>query len=69
MAPKGTPPEIVTQLNNAIRKVIARQDVKDLWAKQGALPLSMTVPEFNQYLEADISKWAAIVKSAGIKPE
>jgi tripartite-type tricarboxylate transporter receptor subunit TctC len=29
----------------------------------------MTVPEFNQYLEADISKWAAIVKSAGIKPE
>jgi len=69
MAPKGTPSEIVTQLNNAIRKVIARQDVKDLWAKQGALPLSMTVPEFNQYLEADISKWAAIVKSAGIKPE
>lgn len=69
MAPKGTPPEIVTQLNHAIRKVIARQDVKDLWAKQGALPLSMTVPEFNQYLEADISKWAAIVKSAGIKPE
>ena len=69
MAPKGTPSEIVTQLNNAIRKVIACQDVKDLWAKQGALPLSMTVPEFNQYLEADISKWAAIVKSAGIKPE
>ncbi len=69
MAPKGTHSEIVTQLNNAIRKVIARQDVKDLWAKQGALPLSMTVPEFNQYLEADISKWAAIVKSAGIKPE
>jgi tripartite-type tricarboxylate transporter receptor subunit TctC len=69
MAPKATPSEVVTQLNNAIRKVIARQDVKDLWAKQGALPLSMTVPEFNQYLEADISKWAAIVKSAGIKPE
>jgi tripartite-type tricarboxylate transporter receptor subunit TctC len=69
MAPKATPSEIVTQLNNAIRKVIARQDVKDLWAKQGALPLSMTVPEFNQYLEADISKWATIVKSAGIKPE
>jgi tripartite-type tricarboxylate transporter receptor subunit TctC len=69
MAPKATPSEVVTQLNNAIRKVIARQDVKDLWAKQGALPLSMTVPEFNQYLEADISKWATIVKSAGIKPE
>ena len=69
MAPKATPSEVVIQLNNAIRKVIARQDVKDLWAKQGALPLSMTVPEFNQYLEADISKWATIVKSAGIKPE
>lgn len=69
MAPKGTPNEVVTILNNAIRKIIAQQDVKDTWAKQGAIPLVMTPNEFTKYLEADISKWAAIVKSAGIKPD
>lgn len=67
MAPKGTPNEIVTLLNNAIRKIIAKQDVKELWAQQGALPLSMTPAEFNTYLESDIQKWAEIVKSANIK--
>jgi tripartite-type tricarboxylate transporter receptor subunit TctC len=69
MTPKGTPTEVVTTLNNSIRKIISQQDVKDTWAKQGALPLVMTPPEFTKYLEADISKWSAIVKSAGIKPD
>ncbi|BDW11131.1 MFS transporter [Polynucleobacter sp. SHI8] len=69
MAPKGTPAEVITILNNSIRKIIAQQDVKDTWAKQGALPLVMTPTEFTKYLEADIAKWSAIVKSAGIKPD
>ena len=69
MAPKGTPNEVVTILNNSIRKIIAQQDVKDTWAKQGALPLVMTPTEFTKYLEADIAKWSGIVKSAGIKPD
>ena len=69
MAPKGTPTEAVTILNNAIRKIISQAEVKDTWAKQGALPLIMSPTEFNKYLEADIAKWSAIVKSAGIKPD
>jgi tripartite-type tricarboxylate transporter receptor subunit TctC len=69
MAPKGTPTEIVNILNAAIRKIIASQEVRDTWAKQGAAPLSMSPAEFNKYLEADIQKWATIVKSAQIKPD
>ena len=69
MAPKGTPVEIVNLLNASIRKIISQQDVRDLWAKQGAAPLLMSPAEFNKYLEADIQKWAAIVKSAQIKPD
>ena len=69
MAPKATPNEIVVTLNKAINKIIAQQDVQDLWAKQGALSMSMSPAEFNKYLEADIQKWAGIVKSANIKPQ
>ena len=69
MAPKGTPNEIIQTLNVTIKKIIEQQEVKDLWARQGALPMVMNPVEFNKYLETDIAKWAAIVKSAGIKPD
>ena len=69
MAPKGTPNTVINTLNTAIRKIISQQEVKDIWAKQGALPLIMTPSEFQKYLDSDIAKWSAIVKSAGIKPD
>ena len=67
MAPAGTPKDIVDKLNAGINKVIARPDVKDAWAKQGAVPMAMTPAEFDKYLRSDIEKWANVVKSAGIK--
>jgi tripartite-type tricarboxylate transporter receptor subunit TctC len=67
MAPKGTPPEIVKTLNTEINKVINLPDVKARWAKQGAVPMTMTPEEFDAYLRKDIVKWANVVKSAGIK--
>jgi tripartite-type tricarboxylate transporter receptor subunit TctC len=69
MAPKGTPSEIVTKLNAEIRKIVNNPDVKTAWAKQGAVPLSMSVSEFEQYLNADIAKWANIVKVSGAKAD
>lgn len=69
MAPKGTPPAIVTKLNAEIRKIVNTPEVKNTWAKQGAVPMSMTVTEFDQYLHADIAKWANIVKVSGAKAD
>lgn len=69
MAPKGTPAEIVNRLNAEVRKIVNNPEVKATWAKQGAVPMSMTVPEFDQYLHADIAKWANIVKVSGAKPD
>jgi tripartite-type tricarboxylate transporter receptor subunit TctC len=69
MAPKGTPPAIVEKLNTAIRKIVADPQVKAEWLKQGAVPMSMSVPEFDKYLHADIAKWATIVKISGAKQD
>jgi tripartite-type tricarboxylate transporter receptor subunit TctC len=65
MAPKGTPPEIVNKLNAEIAKVVASPKVKDAWAKQGAVPMTMTPAAFGEFLEKDIAKWAKIVKISG----
>ncbi|TFY99545.1 Bug family tripartite tricarboxylate transporter substrate binding protein [Ramlibacter rhizophilus] len=69
MAPKGTPPEVVNKLNAAVRRIVADPEVKSAWAKQGAVPMSMSVPEFTKHLNEDIAKWAEIVKVSGAKPE
>ena len=69
MAPKGTPADIVNKLNAEMRKIVNNPEVKTAWAKQGAVPLSMTVAEFEQYLNADIAKWANIVKVSGAKAD
>jgi tripartite-type tricarboxylate transporter receptor subunit TctC len=69
MAPAGTPRPIVDKLNAEINKAINRPDVKEAWDKQGAVPLAMSPAEFEAYLRKDIDKWAAVVKSANIKPE
>ena len=69
MAPKGTPADVVNRLNAEVRKIVNNPDVRAAWAKQGAVPMSMTVPEFDQYLNADIARWANIVKVSGAKPD
>jgi len=67
MAPAGTPKDIVDKLNAEINKAINRADVKEAWAKQGAVPLVMSPAEFDKYLRADIDKWAKVVAASGIK--
>jgi tripartite-type tricarboxylate transporter receptor subunit TctC len=67
MAPAKTPKEIVEKLNTEINKVIALPEVKEAWAKQGAIPMTMTPAEFDKYLRADIKKWAHVVKVSGAK--
>jgi len=69
MAPKGTPAPIVARLNEEIRKIVSRPEVRDAWAKQGAFPMVMSTQEFTQFLEADIAQWATVVKVSGAKPD
>lgn len=67
MAPKGTPKEVVSFLNTNINKVINKPEVKQIWLKQGAIPLVMTPEQFDTYLRKDIEKWANVVKVSGAK--
>ena len=69
MAPTGTPKPIVDRLNAEIGKIVTRPDVKKAWNEQGAEPMVMAPVEFEKYLNADIAKWANVVKVAGVKPD
>jgi tripartite-type tricarboxylate transporter receptor subunit TctC len=67
MAPAKTPQAVVDKLNAEISKIVNRPDVRAAWGKQGAVPMTMSVKEFDAYLRKDIDKWADVVKKTGAK--
>ena len=67
MAPKGTPKGVVDRLSEAMSKITAQADVKQIWGKQGAVPLVMSPEVFDKYMRDDIAKWARVIKTAHIK--
>lgn len=62
----GTPKPVVQRLNEEVRKLVARPDVQEALAKQGAEAMSGTSEEFEAMLKAEMAKWARVVKEAGI---
>jgi len=68
MAPAGTPQPIVEKLNSEITKVVTRPDIKVAWEKTGATPVSMTQSNFKKFMDAQISKWADVIKANRITP-
>jgi tripartite-type tricarboxylate transporter receptor subunit TctC len=67
MAPIGTPKPVVDQLNSEIQRIASLPDVKEVWTKQGAVPMYMTSAEFGRFMEQDIQKWAKVVAFSGAK--
>ena len=69
MAPAGTPRPVLEKLNAAVNKIIASPEVKEAWAKQGAVPMGMSIDEFDKFLREEIVKWAKVVKVSGAKQD
>jgi tripartite-type tricarboxylate transporter receptor subunit TctC len=69
MAPAGTPRSIIDRLNTEITRATNAPEMKDAWAKQGAVAMAMSPDEFGRYIREDIDKWARIVKISGAKPD
>ena len=68
-APKGTPAEVLTKLNNALK--VALKDPEFLKKEEalGAVVVSdkRTAPaEHKKFVAAEIAKWGPIIKAAGI---
>jgi tripartite-type tricarboxylate transporter receptor subunit TctC len=67
MAPAGTPRPVLEKLNAEVNKVINAPEVKETWARQGAVAMGMTIDQFDKFMREDIAKWAKVVKMSGAK--
>jgi len=66
-APLGTPKEIVSQLNQALGRILKQSDMQERFAREGMETAHSTPEEFSRYLAQDIAKWSKVVKDGNIK--
>jgi len=68
-APKGTPQEAQTRLIEEIRKALQSDELKAIWANQGAEVPNLTQQQFAAFVSAEVKRWGGVVKAAGAKLE
>jgi len=69
LAPGGTPRPAVDRLNSELARIARVPDLAEKLAAQGADPATGTPEEFERFIQAELKKWSAVVRSAGINPE
>lgn len=62
-------PELAKRLSDAARQAIATPDLKKRLELEGAVPVGNSPDEFARFVQAEIPRWAKVVKFAGAKPE
>ena len=67
-APKATPEPVLARLRSEVNKALALPDVKEKFARSGALePLITTPEEFAAMVKADYEKYGKVVRDVGAK--
>jgi tripartite-type tricarboxylate transporter receptor subunit TctC len=69
LAPAGTPADIVARLNAEIVKALTDANVREQLNAQGLTPRGSSAEELGSATKAQLAKYAALIKSAGIKAE
>jgi tripartite-type tricarboxylate transporter receptor subunit TctC len=67
VAPAGTPREIVTRLNDEVRRVLAQPDIKQRFAELGMTIGGSTSEEFDAFVKAEVTKWSKVIRDADIR--
>lgn len=68
-APKGTPADVQARAVEEIRKAGTSEELKTIWASNGAEFSSLTPPQFGSFVSAEVKRWASVVKASGAKLE
>jgi tripartite-type tricarboxylate transporter receptor subunit TctC len=67
VVPTGTPPEAIARLNTETIKVLTMQDVRARLDATGMVPKSSTPDELGKLMQAEVTKWAKVVKALNLR--
>jgi len=68
-APTGTPPAIIERLNRDINAVLVDPDLKSKLAQLNIEIEGSTPKALDAFVDAEIAKWAAVIKNSNIQRE
>jgi tripartite-type tricarboxylate transporter receptor subunit TctC len=68
-APKNTPTETITKLNEEINAALADPKIKARLADVGGTVLAGSPAEFAKLIADETEKWGKVIRAANIKPE
>lgn len=63
----GTPPEVIAKIGAAAAQVMHDPEVRQRLIAMGVQPVGSTPEQFARFLDAEMQRYAAAVKSAGVK--
>jgi tripartite-type tricarboxylate transporter receptor subunit TctC len=69
LGPAGMPKPLVARLNQELVKILNQPDIRERILADGAEPVGSAPEDFRQFLLADVTKWARVVKESGAKFE
>lgn len=67
LVPAKTPRPIINRLNKEIASALSQPDIKEFLFKQGLDAAPGTPEEFGAYIRSEMTKWAKVIKAAGVK--
>jgi tripartite-type tricarboxylate transporter receptor subunit TctC len=67
IAPGKTPPDLVGKINKNVAEAIRSPAVRDKLATQYMAPVGNTPAEFRAVIDAEVSRWAPVIKAADVK--
>jgi tripartite-type tricarboxylate transporter receptor subunit TctC len=68
LAPRGTPPEIVSRINAVVVTALKNKDVEERLLALGAEAAGSTPAEFGAFLRKETARWEKVLREAGIRP-
>lgn len=66
-APAGTPRDIVLKMQQEVSRALAGKELKDVWVSLGAESGGGTPEEMQKFVDAEVRKWAKVVKDSNAK--
>ncbi len=66
-APKGTPADVQARVIDEVRKAMQADEVKTVWAAQGAEFPNLNQQQFGAFINSEIKRWGNVVRLAGAK--
>ncbi|MEJ1169756.1 Bug family tripartite tricarboxylate transporter substrate binding protein [Variovorax sp. CCNWLW235] len=68
-APKGTPADMQARIVDEMKKALATDELKAIWAQNGSEIPSLTMASYGGFVNSEVKRWASVVKASGAKLE